>query len=101
MERVVLVDKAHLVLVALQSGREKLLVHPGAVGALKVVEINHRDLGRGIAADGPPRHVDGEEQVFGQVKLVQAGQGLAVGRDQKFDYLGFGAAAKSVTGSAS
>jgi hypothetical protein len=51
-ERVVLVDEAHLVLVALQGGGKERLVHAGAVGALEVVEVDDRDLGRGIAADG-------------------------------------------------
>ena len=82
------------------SRRKKRLVHSSAVGALQIVEADDRDLGRGISPDGPAGHIDGEDRVVEQVKLLQAGQGLAVSGDQKIDHLRF-TPCESVTGSSS
>jgi len=85
-QRVILVDVPHLVFVARQGVGKQRLVHAGAVGAFQIVEVDHRDLGRWIAANGPAGNVDRKQRVLVQAESVQVGQGLAVGGDEEVDH---------------
>jgi len=82
-ERVVEVDEADFVLVAIEGHGKELLMHAGAVGALEVVIINDRDLGGGVAANRPvvDRDVPGGNVV--EVEGFKARERLVVGGDEE------------------
>ncbi len=54
-----------------------------AIGALKVVEVDDRDLGCRIAANRSAVGLDVEDRIFGQVEGLEASEGLSVCRDEK------------------
>ncbi len=60
-------------------------MHASAVRAFKVVEVDYRDLGRGIAADRPSCGIDVEGRVLGEVEGFQTRQRLPVGGDQEVE----------------
>ncbi len=84
-KREVLVDEAHLVLVALQSRRKQRFVHLRAVGALEVVEVDHRHLGCGVSAHRSARNIDVEGWILRQIEGLEPRQRLAVRRNQKVE----------------
>ena len=83
VERVILVNKANLIFVVIERGGKERLVHAGTIGAFQVVEVDHGDLCIGVASNRPARGVDRECGIFIEIKLFQACQGFAIGRDQE------------------
>ena len=89
-QRIVFVDESHLILVMLERGRKKFLVHARAIGAFQIVEVDNRHLRCGIAPDRPSRDWNSVGRILRQVERILVDELCAVVRDQKIDDLGFG-----------
>ena len=70
-------------------------MHASAIRALKVVEIDHCDFGRWIAAHRPPCSIDIEGRFFGEVECLQARQRFAIRGDQEIERCGLCPAGES------
>ncbi len=89
IEREVLVDDPHLILVPLHQSGKQLRVHLGAEGTLEVVEAydDHRSVRRATAR----RSSIGADQSFwvlADVELIELRQGLSIRRQQEGHRLG-------------
>jgi len=86
-QRIIFVDEADLVLVAVKRLRKKGRMHARAVGALQIVEVNDGHFCVWISANRPTGDVDVKDGIFGEVEGLKASEFCIVGRDEEADFL--------------